>query len=954
MSDRLLNNGFDQELSRYIVGIDLGTTNCAVAYIDTERIADGIQLFPIEQWVDIDLRERRELLPSFLYQPLAEEAAALQQHGERAPRVAGALARDRGQQLPGRQVASAKSWLCHDGVDRRAPILPWQHDAGVEKISPVDASAAYLAHIRNSWDRVHQRHPLTDQDIVLTLPASFDQVARQLTIEAAAAAEMPRILPIEEPQAAFYAWLARRADDWEQHVHAGQTILVCDIGGGTTDFTLIRVRTAGAATGEEETLGEQHRGRLSLHRVAVGQHLILGGDNIDLALAKFAEQKLTAGQTLPPRSWDALRQACRVAKEQLLSDEPPATFTIHLPGSGSRLVGGGKQVQITKQEVQACVLDGFFPACNLRDRPEPQQIGFQEFGLPYASDAAITRHLASFIWEHRRDGRSDEELEQLGDLAAAKPDWILFNGGVMASHQLRARIVDGVAGWFAGSDGMDAAWRPQVLEAESFATAVAKGAAYFGQVRRGSGVHIEAKLACSYYLQTSVDPAQAICIVPGSASPGDRFALDQRPFELTIGQPVQFPIAYSTTRLSDQVGEVVELDTEHFSTLPPIRTVLEVSGRRRRDSLPVFLEIELSQIGTMQMYCHAVEGDNRWRLEFDVRGSVQTDHSQGELLANRAGILDVQTESVARAVIAEAFGESGTLKPSALMKQLADALQLRKNQWPPHLLRSIWSALMDNEEGRRKSAAHEARWLNLLGYALRPGYGLAADDWRVAQSWRAVHGRLAFAAPSSRSESLILWRRIAGGFTAGQQLTVFQQIAGPLRAMLDPARRAKGGAAIAPAELAELLRLVGSLELLPQSEKLQLGEWLLALLPLKKWAASRSAMLWTVGRLGSRVPTYGPLNCVVHADDAAGWIRQLLQLDVADPALPLALMLCARRTHDRYRDIDDALRGMVLKRLEEIAAPEHYLMLVRQRGQLESEEASQVVGESLPLGLQLR
>ncbi len=959
MNESQANDGFEQLPSRYVVGIDLGTTNCAVAYVDTQQATAPIHVFPVEQWVDFGTSEKRNLLPSFHYQPLAAEAQSLAD----SP-VVGTLARDRGLQLPGRQIASAKSWLSHAGVDRQSPILPWQSDEGVEKLSPVAASASYLAQIKQAWDAAFRSHPLEEQDVVLTLPASFDQVARQLTIEAAKQAGLARVLPIEEPQAAFYAWLSRHSAQWESLVQVGQTILVCDIGGGTTDFTLIRVReTTASATlsSAAPTLNELHHQRLSLHRVAVGQHLILGGDNIDLALAKFAEHKLTGGQRLPPRSWDALRQACRVAKETLLADRPASdtekceSFTMHLPGTGSKLIGGGNQVDITVAEVAATVLEGFFPGCDLQSRPQGEQIGFQEFGLPFATDPRVTCHLAAFLWNHRRDGRSDEALSTLDDVQLARPDWILFNGGVMTSRLLTDRLLDVVASWFAGQSGLSADWRPGVLDGESLDLAVAMGAAYFGKVRRGAGVQIEAKLACSYYLQTSAHPPQALCIVPGSASPGDAFQLAEQPLELAIGQPVQFPLLYSTTRLADRMGECVPIDAEHFVQLPPIRTVLDLAGRKRRDTLPVVIDTELTQIGTLQMWCRDTTSEHRWKLEFDVRGSTQTDFTASELAANQDGILDEQAEAAARGVLQRVFGDSGSeLQPSKLVPVLTEALEISRSSWPPNLLRSMWQTLMEFNSGRKKSAAHEARWLNLLGYSLRPGYGLAADDWRVAETWRSVHGKLSFAAPSSRNESLILWRRIAGGFTAGQQLTVYQQIAGPLRMVLDPAKRAKGGGGTAPHELIELLRLVGSLELLPKSEKHLLGDWLLQLLENKKWAPCQSAMLWALGRIGTRFPTYGPLNVVVDVEVVSGWIEQLLRKQIADDNYPLALMLCARRVQDRYRDIAEELRERVVVRLEDRQASAHMVQIVRDGGKLGSEEATQILGESLPLGLRLQ
>ncbi|MCA9133509.1 MAG: molecular chaperone DnaK, partial [Planctomycetales bacterium] len=651
---------------------------------------------------------------------------------------------------------------------------------------------------------------------------------------------------------------------------------------------------------------------------------------------------------------DALQQACRVAKETLLGPQAPEAYTIHLPGSGSRLIGGGRQVELTAEEVRSCVLDGFFPHCDLQTRAAAQQAGFQEFGLPFASDAAMTRHLAAFLWDHRHAGRDDQEIAALGDRPAARPDWLLFNGGVMTSPRLCDRVVQVVGKWFAGQDGCDEQWQPRVLAGERLDLAVAVGAAYFGQVRRGAGVEIEAKLACSYYLQTSCDPPTAICIVPGSASPGEKFSLSELKLELAVGQPVQFPIVYSSTRLSDRVGQRVVIDEEHFSHLPPIRTVIEVARTRRQQSLPVYVEVELSQIGTLQIYCHACDSEHRWKLEFDVRGSTQTDHVGGEAVGNQAGILDDRSEQAARQVLLEVFSAEGKTKPARVMRVLADALGMPKSAWPPHLLRAMWATLIELQDGRRLSAAHEARWLNLLGYCLRPGYGLAADDWRVAQTWRLVHGKLAFPAISSRNESLILWRRIAGGFTAGQQLTVYQQIAGPLRSVLDPTRRAKGGSGVSPHELTELLRLVGALELLPAEEKTQLGNGLLNLLPLSKWSSSQAAMLWTLGRLGSRVPAYGPLNGVLDVAVVTRWLRALAASSLTDANLGLALMLCGRRVGDRYRDVSPETRELILDKLQRLGAPQHMQDLVQHGGQLQSEEASQILGEALPLGLTLR
>jgi molecular chaperone DnaK (HSP70) len=950
-----LTAAFSEVDSRFVVGIDLGTTNSALAYCDTQAAQPEVQVFPVEQWVDFASREFRDVLPSFHYEPTADQRQALTAiAGQPVEFVVGALARDSGASQPGRQIASAKSWLCHDGVDRQAALLPWQSDDNVTRLSPVEASARYLAHLRSAWDARFPAAPLAEQDVVLTLPASFDEVARQLTVAAARLAGLPRVLLIEEPQAAFYWWLQQHRDSWESIVRAGQTILVIDIGGGTSDFTLIRVRSQAerddAGGTSQETLHARDRQRLSLHRVAVGEHLILGGDNLDLALARFVEERLPAGEKISARSWDALRTAARTAKEQVLGDAPPERYSIPVLAGGSKLVAGQRRVECAASELQSVVLDGFFPHVAFRERPVQHRSGFQEFGLPYASEPAISKHLAAFLWDHRHAGR-DEQLE---DVAAAKPDWILFNGGVMASPQIRQRLLDVIAAWFAGSTAdTPADWRPGVLDNPRLDLAVASGAAYFGLVRRGQGVRIEAKLARSYYLVIEDQPPRAVCLIGGAASPGDKIRIDNLPLELAVGEPVQFPIVFSSTRLADRPGELVEVSAEEFSSLPPIRTVLQVPGRRRSDRMSVVLEAELTELGTLQLWCAAEAGQQRWQLEFDVRSTTQTDRASLQITGAAAGVLEESLRQRAREILERAFGPESPKSCPDVVRELTAALELGKTQWPPSLLRAMWQDLLELEAGRRRSPSHEARWLNLLGYCLRPGFGMAADDWRVTQTWRTVYGKLAFATASSRSESLILWRRVAGGFTAGQQLAVYQQVAGPLRATLDPARRSKGGAAqLQPSELIELLRLVGALELLPKEEKQALGGWLLDLLDVKRWQPARLAMLWTLGRLGNRVPTYGPLNAVVDVGEVTRWLERLLRAGDGSGAWHLALLLCARKTGDRYRDIDSSLRGSVVTALA--AAPPHYRQLVAEGAQLEQEESAEIVGETLPLGLRVR
>ncbi len=765
--------------SRYVVGIDLGTTNSAMAYVDTAATQWRVETFGVPQLTAPFVVEPRDTLPSFHYEATAAEArdGALQlPWSEARPTTAvGVFAREEGTSKPGRLIASAKSWLCHAGVDRTAELLPWQGDDDVERLSPVEVTARYLVHLRNAWLARFPACPLAEQDVVITLPASFDEVARELTIAAARQADLPRVMLVEEPQAAFYAWVDRHAAAWREQVSPGQKILVCDIGGGTSDFTLIRVRAS------------EQAGDVEFHRVAVGDHLILGGDNLDLTLARYVEAKLTDGGNLPPEQWDVLVRTARRAKESLLGDSPPETLSINLPATGSKLIGGGLQVEVTLREVEQVLVDGFLPQVPLTERPSRRQSGFQDFGLPYAADAGITRYLAAFLEAHRTTGDTPTSTgPSANHHDPARPDIVLFNGGFFASPVLRERLLGVLSSWFSTPGDP---WRPVVLDHERLDLAVARGAAYYGMVRRGEGVGITANLARSYYVGVAGDRPLAVCLAPGSASAGQDYEIDQT-FALTLAEPVEFPLYVSSTRLVDPPGAVVEVDDAELRPLPPIRTVLDAGRKRESQSVNVRLHAHLSEIGALELSCRDIDSNRSWRLQFDIRSTTQTDIAAHESQAEGEGIVDEQSIEACREAIASVFDGSGHQQPSKLMPALAGALDAAKHKWPTSVLRRMWEILMEFEPGRRSSPQHEARWLNLVGYALRPGYGFAVDDWRVAETWRTVRNRLAHSA--SQAESLILWRRVAGGLSRGQQLTIAEPLLAAVRALH---RRYTGGKA---------------------------------------------------------------------------------------------------------------------------------------------------------------
>lgn len=928
----------DDTPSRYVVGLDLGTTNSALAYVDTEESPWQIRTFAVPQAVAAGQIESRETVPSFHYQPAQGEVAAgalrlpWQKHDPGY--CVGHFARDQGTLAPARLINSAKSWLCHPGVDRTAELLPWQGASDVERLSPVTVSARLLQHFREAWDHAHPQHPLAQQDFVLTLPASFDEVARELTVRAAQQAGLPRVVLIEEPQAAFYAWIAKHAETWDQLVSPGQKILVCDIGGGTTDFTLIRVRKG-------------TNGVVQFHRVAVGEHLILGGDNIDLALAHHLERKLKGDGKLEPRQWSVLVRSCRQVKEVLLGDHPPEQYTLALPGSGSKLIGGGLQVVITRQEVEQLVLDGFFPIVPLDAKPQAARSGFQELGLPFAPDAAATKYLAAFLSAHRHAG--DDGTEQTTH-DPARPDLLLFNGGAFESVALRQRLIEQLQTWFRKDDPQ---WAIHVLENERLDLAVARGAAYYGMVRRGEGVRIAAGLARTYYIGIEGIEAtrHALCVCPAGLEPGQEVDLSMRKFKLLLAQPIEFPLFVSSLRLTDKAGEVIDVEPEQMKALPPIRTVLKFLKGSEAGVVEVRLSARLTEIGTLDLWLHELGTQRRWKLLFDIRSATQTDKIATESTGNQEGAFDDEAVTAANQLILAVF-QNRQSNPAPLMKQVGEAVGLDRLSWPATLLRDFWQMLLDCEEGRQFSPQHETRWLNLLGFSLRPGYGLAMDDWRVAETWRLLQGKLAHPTAACRTEWWILWRRIAGGLTAGQQ----QSLAGPLLPAIKETVKAASkprGEQAGPQEIAEQIRLIGACEWLSPTLKQTAGKLFLDILKRPGHESIRTAALWSLGRLGARQPNYGPLNTVVAPSIAEEWLRGVMHVEGTDPLIPLTAMQLARRTDDRYRDISEGLRSEVLRWMEQIHAPKHLRRLVQEVEKLESEEQELVFGDALPVGLRL-
>ena len=607
--------------SRYVVGIDLGTTNTALAYVDT-GVGEGkdpvLVQFPVPQVVQQGTVEPRPLLPSFLYLPgKGEQPAGSLKLPWAKDRdfAAGEFARNFGSQVPTRLVASAKSWLSHTGVDRRSQILPWKAPEDGRRVSPVEASTHYLKHLAEAWNHTIAKdvpeNRLERQDIILTVPASFDAVARELTVEAARAAGLENVTLLEEPQAAFYCWIEQSHEKWRDRVSTGDVVLVCDVGGGTTDLSLIAVA--------------EEKGQLALTRLAVGDHILLGGDNMDLTLAhaaaaKFAEKgvKLDAGQM------QMLWHSCRGAKEKLFSDPKLTSVPVTVLGRGTKLIGGTLQGELTRAEVEKVLVDGFFPQCAVDAEPARQRtIGLQELGLPYASDPAVSKHLARFL------SRNADAVAEHGAKAKKKkktqlPSAVLFNGGVFKANPLRERLV-GILNQWAGANQV------KVLEGADLDVAVARGAAYYGLVRRGKGVRIRGGTGRAYYIgvETSLPavpgakpPIKALCVVPFGMEEGTEADLPQQEFGLVVGEPAEFRFLGSTVRRTDAVGTIVEDWEGQVDELAPVATEFEAAGKEGR-TVPVHLHTRVTEVGTLELWCISRDGKQKWKLEFNVREKAE-------------------------------------------------------------------------------------------------------------------------------------------------------------------------------------------------------------------------------------------------------------------------------------------------------------------------------------------
>ena len=919
----------DLETIKYIIGIDLGTTNSAVSYVDLEEDTAknrGIKLFKIPQLTGIGEISPLSVLPSFCYIPgqydISEDSIRLPWVSDEINFV-GKFARDHGAKIPSRLVSSAKSWLCHSNVDRRAKILPWGSGEDLVKISPVHATASYLKHIRMSWNSTKGDDDelyLENQMIIITVPASFDEVARDLTIEASKLAGLKNITLLEEPLATFYSWLIKHELNWQDSIKPGELVLICDVGGGTSDFTLITLR---------ETDGTPR-----FERIAVGDHLILGGDNIDLALARYIEKQFQQSKQLSADRWKTLCHLCRQAKENILNEGVDSEI-ITMMGEGSHLIGGTLTARLLRSELEKIVMDGFFPVVESHD-PGAKKIrkGISEFGLPYETEPAITRHIGLFLEKHK-----DDVKKILGKKPF--PDLILFNGGSLKSSLIQKRIQDSVRHWFDKTGSR----QPSILENPVPDLAVALGAAYYGLVKIGKGVRVGSGSARSYYLGFDIKNGSAqgeksaVCLVERGLDEGAQICLPDKKFQVLANQPVSFDLYSSTYRSGDRGGDMIIVD-DTLTPLPPLQTIIQFGQKGIKKEIPIQVEAEFSEMGVLFLWCRSLSTPHRWRLQFQLRDTAGKpevlDYEVFDSAIIDAAVSDIQWSFSAN---------SNSAALIQLMKTISKTVGRPKEKWPLSLIRRLGDILLDEINARKLSAGHEIRWLNLAGYCLRPGFGDGMDEQRIQSLWKIYNQGIQYKKNTQvNNEWWILWRRVAGGLASGKQRLFIQD----LRAILMPKKGTK--VRISIQERIEIWMAVANMERLTVKDKIEFGRQLLSELRPKK---CRPPLLWALSRIGARELLYGPVDRVIPPKEIEAWVTSILGKEWKNPRpVGAALAQMARKTGDRMRDLDPLIMDQVIHWLRKMDLKDETYFLTSVKP-MATQEESTIFGESLPSGIVL-
>lgn len=880
-----------------------------MAVIDLEQKGrfPEVHTVPLEQRLDEDTLGESSRLPSTLFWPTEAQREGLPPFDlDQGDWLVGEAAVALGRRITGRGVNSAKSWLCHSRVDRTEAILPWGGEDGVEKISPLAATVRILQHLAHGWEQSAwgQDAPLGDQILTVTLPASFDQSARELTLEACREAGLGHARLLEEPQAAFYSWITQRQGRWDEALGERERVLVCDVGGGTSDFSLIRC--------------EREEDDMNFERQAVGAHLLLGGDNIDLALAHLAESRLSGKSgRLNPSQWQLLAQLARRAKENLLSSQGEEE-TLRLPGIGRKVIGGLRQATLNSGEVNGMVLDGFFPSIGPDYEPR-QTSGVQELGLPYEAEPAITWHILDFLKRHRDEGF---------------PQAVLFNGGTLEPPVIRDRIVAELNRHAPeGHEGV------VVLESVSLADAVARGAAYYGYVNERGGLRIGGGCAHAIYLGLQREERTSqVCIVPKGTGPHEKCELELPGLEVLANHPVGFELYEGDRHALDEVGALHQ-DTD-WEPVGVLNSLMRF-GKGESKSIAVRLEAELTELDTLQLQLVSQHTEHRWNLEFDLRGKgdegVEEKTEQG---------LDPGLDLEALRSLVSPCLEGA--QPRGVLKAIEKATGDRRGEWGVPFLRRIADVLLELGEAGKRSSEHEKQWFSSAGFCLRPGFGDPLDEVRRQKLWSLFRdGPSSGKDPQCHAEWAILWRRVSPGLEVGRLNDLYQR---NKRGLLD-----KKALPQLKGEGVERWRFLASIESVPRKDKLHLGQALLK--ALEDGIGQGETLMWCLGRLGTRLPLRASVEDMITGTEVETWVDRLL----AHPewqgiGLESAIVELCRMCGDRVLDVSETKRNEVMAFLGEHGSlkEEEWRRPLEAVVRREMHEQSRVLGESLPAGLRLQ
>jgi molecular chaperone DnaK (HSP70) len=902
--------------ARFVIGIDLGTTQCALSYVDLDDKNLKIKTLDIPQLVAEGQIEERSTLPSAIFLPEKGKKFSKPEWLVNEEKIIGTRARELGTQIPGRFVHSSKSWLCHSRVDRREPILPWQSEIVEEKLSPVQAASEFLQYLIKVWN--HLMLPLDDafefhrQKIIVTVPASFDPSARNLTLEAIEQAGIKSVTLLEEPQAAFYDYLYRNPRQMVQDLKGIETILVADIGGGTTDFSLIQINWRNDTDQPE------------FSRLAVGPHLLIGGDNLDLSLARKVEAEFKhRGKKLIAKQWQSLLNQCHLIKEQVLSQKltDKANFTVS--GAGSKVLAGAKKVEVSCDEIKELLVDGFFPLVEANELPEEDTgLGLSEAGLPFTRDPAITRHLASFLHENN-----------------ILADAVLFNGGTMKADCLRNRLFEVLTLW----KGRE----PVVLSNPQPTLAVSAGAAYYGLVCLGLGQRIQSGNPVAIYLGIGTSssstaerhvPEQLMCILPKGCEIEKDYHVTDKTFGINLSRDAAFYLFYTPNPpKAEQLGRVIRFNSKRYLPLPPC-TLRAKTGKGEKK---VQLCIRMRETGFLQIFCKEIDGNFSQELRFDVAKSEKHAKTSGQH-KRRAPISAAQLKKATKK-LESAF--AGDFEFNRLFKELENIIGSKRNSWDTELLRQLFDLLIDREKEFTSNQPAHTVWFRLLGFCLRPGFGAANDSERIDRIWNMLDQDFPWKNPEFWSDWWVMLKRIAPGLSLERQEELKNRIE-PF--LFRPKKKDKNAREISQHERNQLWRLLGHLERISVEEKERLGWW--AVRAPQSYGNDQLA-LHAIGRLGARDLAYAPDTAMVTRHVAEAWAEHLLKRAVpGNSYLDWALRELGRKTGDRLVQIDDVIRKNIVDILKKKHRKKSFIEPLLKAGKLNDKDLAEFTGESLPSG----